>query len=71
MPTPMPYNNALEDLAQIIAQETSGVTGAEPNKNDYDLADTFIDVINSDEYKIETVKRSENFPKEALPKNKN
>lgn len=41
------YENARNDLAAIIAQETSGIIGAIPEPEDYALADTFIDTINN------------------------
>lgn len=42
------YNTARQDLAKIIAQETSGFVGAIPEQEDYELADEFITKINSD-----------------------
>jgi hypothetical protein len=44
---PQLYTTALEDLAKIIAQETSGVTGAIPEQEDLDLADKFVKTINA------------------------
>lgn len=43
-----PYTSAREDLAKIIAQETSGVEGAIPEQADFDLADGFIKIINGE-----------------------
>lgn len=40
------YQNAKQDLAFVIAQETSGCIGALPEEDDYDLADEFIKRIN-------------------------
>lgn len=40
------YKTAREDLAKIIAQETSGLQEALPEQDDYDLADAFIKIIN-------------------------
>lgn len=40
------YNTGREDLAKIIAQETSGLVDALPEQADYELADTFIAIIN-------------------------
>lgn len=36
------YTTGREDLAKIIAQEISGVKGAEPEQDDYDLAGKFL-----------------------------
>lgn len=46
-PNYLPYTTAREDLANIIAQETSGFIGAFPEDEDYDLAEKFIEEINS------------------------
>lgn len=43
---PKPYLTAREDLAKIIAQETSGVKGAIPESDDYKMAERFINIIN-------------------------
>lgn len=43
-----PYVSVREDLAKIIAQETSGLEGALPENDDYDLADSFIKIINGE-----------------------
>lgn len=43
-----PYTTAREDLAKLIAQETSGLEGALPEQDDYDLADSFIKIINGE-----------------------
>lgn len=40
------YDFAQEDLARIIAQETSGLEGAIPEQDDLNLADLFIKIIN-------------------------
>lgn len=40
------YKTAREDLATLIACETSGLNGATPEQDDYDLADIFIKIIN-------------------------
>lgn len=61
VPKLMPYTNAREDLAQIIAQETAGVTGAIPEQDDYDLASVFINIINSDEYRDNLVSTYKQF----------
>lgn len=42
-----PYTTARDDLAAIIAQETSGIKDALPEDDDYDLADEFIERINT------------------------
>lgn len=39
---------ATTDLAIIIAQETSGISSAIPEKEDFDLAQLFVQIINSD-----------------------
>lgn len=44
MPT-VPYETVREDLALIVAQVTSGGTGAEPEEDDFDLADALIPFI--------------------------
>lgn len=41
------YLTGREDLAKVIAQETSGVKGAQPEQDDYDLADFFLATINA------------------------
>lgn len=43
---PQPYLRGVYDLAKIIAQETSGVTGTIPEQADYDLAREFVKQIN-------------------------
>lgn len=43
---PQPYLRGVYDLAKIIAQETSGITGAIPEQDDYDLAREFVKQIN-------------------------
>lgn len=40
------YKTARNDMAEVIAQETSGLVGAIPEQDDYDLADAFIRIIN-------------------------
>lgn len=42
------YKTAREDLAKIVACETSGIIDSFPEQDDYDLSDAFIKVINSD-----------------------
>jgi hypothetical protein len=39
---PQPYLRGVYDLAKIIAQETSGITGAIPEQDDYNLAREFV-----------------------------
>lgn len=41
------YTTGREDLAKIIAQETSGVVDAVPELDDYDMADRFLNYINN------------------------
>lgn len=40
------YKTAVEDLEKIIAQETSGISGAIPEQDDRDLAVLFVEMIN-------------------------
>lgn len=40
------YTTAREDLARIIAQETSGLIDVLPEQDDFELADRFIEMIN-------------------------
>lgn len=42
----LPYLTAKQDLAIIIAQETSGFVGAVPEDEDYQLADDLVNIIN-------------------------
>lgn len=46
--TPQLYTNAVSDLEKIIAQETSGMVGANPEPDDRDLAEVFLMMINND-----------------------
>lgn len=39
------YNNAREDLTVVIAQMTSGIEGALPEQDDYELAGDVVEVI--------------------------
>lgn len=41
------YTSAVEDLAKIIACETSGTTEAIPEEQDYILARKFVEIINA------------------------
>jgi len=45
------YSSAVEDLANIIACETSGTLEAIPEEVDYILARKFVEIINADESK--------------------
>lgn len=42
------YTTAREDMAKLIAQETSGLVGAIAEQDDYELADIFIKIINGE-----------------------
>lgn len=44
-----PYETAREDMAKVIAQETSGLEEAIPEQDDFDLADIFIQIINGEQ----------------------